>query len=224
MAARGLHRLPGDRVGRVRQAGEDPAGVEPAARPAARRRPRPSPRPPAAAARPPCGRGPTRRARARTPNPRSVKLSPLRTVRPMPSYGTQRTRDWSTPPCRIRSSISRPTALSANAVTTAVRIPKQRARPRATLYSPPPSQAVKVRVVAIRPSPGSRRSMTSPRATRSQRAPSAGSRIGRARPRRPQTFRSDSSVSSNRLCIIARDGSGPLKPTRYSSRIGANAS
>ena len=40
----------------------------------------------------------------------------------------------------IRSSIRRPTGLSASAVTTAVRSPKQRRRPRATLYSPPPSQ------------------------------------------------------------------------------------
>ena len=76
----------------------------------------------------------------RTPKPRSVKLSPLRTVRPMPSYGTHRMSDVSTPPCRMKSSTSRPTSLSANAVTTAVRSPKQRRSPRATLYSPPPSQ------------------------------------------------------------------------------------
>ena len=35
---------------------------------------------------------------ARTPNPRSVKLRPLRTVRPTPSSGTKRTWLWSTPP------------------------------------------------------------------------------------------------------------------------------
>ena len=40
----------------------------------------------------------------------------------------------------MRSSTSRPTSLSTNAVTTAVRSPKQRRSPRATLYSPPPSQ------------------------------------------------------------------------------------
>ena len=51
--------------------------------------------------RPPCGRGRTRRRAPRTPKPRSVKLSPLRTVRPTPSYGTQRISDVSTPPCRI---------------------------------------------------------------------------------------------------------------------------
>ena len=49
----------------------------------------------------------------------------------------------STPPWRIRSSTRRPTALSTSAVTTAVRSPKQRRRPRATLYSPPPSQTWK---------------------------------------------------------------------------------
>ena len=49
----------------------------------------------------------------------------------------------------------------------AVSKPKQRLSPRATLYSPPPSQARKWRVVEMRSSPGSRRSMTSPRLTRS---------------------------------------------------------
>src|SRR5688572_4486149 len=74
----------------------------------------------------------------------------------------------------MRSCTRRPTGLSAKAVTTAVSRPKQRLRPRATLYSPPPSQAWKVRVVVTRPSPGSRRSITSPRATRSQRQRSFG--------------------------------------------------
>src|ERR1041385_4692246 len=69
----------------------------------------------------------------------------------------------------MRSWTRRPTALSASAVTTAASIPKQRLRPRATLYSPPPSQTWNVRVVATRPSPGSRRSITSPRLTMSQR-------------------------------------------------------
>ena len=105
----------------------------------------------------------------RGPKPRSVKLSPLRLSRPTPSYLTQRRNDRSTPPCNIRSSTRRPTGLSASAVTIAVRRPKQRRSPRATLYSPPPSQAVKVRVVWMRPSPGSRRSITSPRLTSSKR-------------------------------------------------------
>src|SRR5262245_12256757 len=69
----------------------------------------------------------------------------------------------------MRSCARRPTGLSTKAVTIAVSIPKQRFRPRATLYSPPPSQTSKRRVVWIRPSPGSRRSMTSPSATRSKR-------------------------------------------------------
>jgi hypothetical protein len=55
-------------------------------------------------------------------------------------------------------------------------------RPRATLYSPPPSDAEKFRVVATRPFPGSSRSMTSPRATRSYRHSCAG-RNSRARRR-----------------------------------------
>ena len=81
----------------------------------------------------------------------------------MPSNGTHRISDVSTPPWRIRSSSSRPTSLRTTAVTTAARRPKQRRRPRATLYSPPPSQTRNWRVVRILPSPGSRRSMTSPR-------------------------------------------------------------
>src|SRR5471030_3560344 len=59
-------------------------------------------------------------------------------------------------------------SLSTNAVAIAVRRPKQRRRPRATLYSPPPSQTRNARAVRTRPSPGSRRSMTSPSATRSR--------------------------------------------------------
>src|SRR6266851_5882241 len=104
---------------------------------------------------------------ARTPNPRSVKFKPLRVVRPTPSYFVHITCDWSTPPWSIRSSSSRPTGLSASAVTMAVFNPKHRRNPRATLYSPPPSHTLKWRAVATRTSPGSSRSMTSPRLTRS---------------------------------------------------------
>ena len=67
------------------------------------------------------------------------------------------------PPCSIKSSTSRPTGFSASAVTIAVRMPKQRRSPRATLYSPPPSHTASVRVVCTRPSPGSSLSITSPR-------------------------------------------------------------
>ena len=63
--------------------------------------------------------------------------------------GTQRISDVSTPPWRTKSSSSRPTSLSAKAVTTAVRSPKQRRSPRATLYSPPPSQTRNERAVRI---------------------------------------------------------------------------
>ena len=105
---------------------------------------------------------------ARTPKPRSTKLSPFRTVRPTPSSGTHRT-SWCTPPWYMRSSTRRPTGLSARAVTCAVSRPKQRLSPRATLYSPPPSNTSNLRVVAMRWSPGSKRSMTSPRLSSSQR-------------------------------------------------------
>jgi len=46
-------------------------------------------------------------------------------------------------------------------------IGRENRNPRTTLYSPPPSQAWNVRAVRMRPSPGSSRSMTSPRATAS---------------------------------------------------------
>src|SRR5674476_959613 len=80
----------------------------------------------------------------------------------------------SRPPVRMKSSTRRPISLSASAVTTAVRRPNARRRPRATLYSPPPSQARKDLAVRIRPSPGSRRSITSPRDTASKRHTDAG--------------------------------------------------
>src|SRR6266403_1280680 len=69
----------------------------------------------------------------------------------------------------MRSWSSLPTGSSVKAVTIAVSRPKQRLSPRATLYSPPPSQTSKERVVAMRFSPGSKRTMISPRLTRSQR-------------------------------------------------------
>src|SRR4051794_38860537 len=69
----------------------------------------------------------------------------------------------------MKSWMRRPIGLSAKALTTAVSSPKQRLRPRATLYSPPPSRAWKLRAVVTRPSPGSRRSMISPSETRSKR-------------------------------------------------------
>src|SRR6266850_1273857 len=67
----------------------------------------------------------------------------------------------------MKSSINRPTSLSAKAVQTAVLSPKHRRNPRATLYSPPPSHTLNSRAVLTRPSPGSNRSMISPRAIRS---------------------------------------------------------
>src|ERR1035437_5859911 len=80
----------------------------------------------------------------------------------------------SRPPVRMKSSTRRPISLSVSAVTIAPRRPNARRRPRATLYSPPPSQARKDLAVRIRPSPGSRRSITSPRDTASKRHTDAG--------------------------------------------------
>ena len=105
----------------------------------------------------------------RTPNPRSVKFIGLRFIRPMPSDFFQTICEVSTPPCRIRSSRRSPTSLSPKAVTTEVRCPKARRSPRATLYSPPPSDTLNDRAVRTRPSPGSSLSITSPSATASQR-------------------------------------------------------
>ena len=69
----------------------------------------------------------------RTPKPRSVGSG-----RSAPRARCRRTGSsryaGSTPPWSMRSSISRPTGLSASAVTTAVRWPKQRRSARATLY------------------------------------------------------------------------------------------
>jgi len=75
--------------------------------------------------------------------------------------------DSATPPWQMKSSMSLPTSLSANAVMTAVFKPKHFLRPRTTLYSPPPSHALNERAVRILPSPGSSLSMISPRLTAS---------------------------------------------------------
>ena len=99
----------------------------------------------------------------RMPKPRSVKLSPLRTVRPIPSSSRQRMKSVATPPCMMKSSTRWPTSLSTKAVQTAVFRRKHFRSPREVLYSPPPSQARNSRAVRTRPSPGSRRSITSPR-------------------------------------------------------------
>ena len=103
----------------------------------------------------------------RTPKPRSVKFNPLRTERPMLSPLIHLISEVSTPPIKIRSLISFPTSFSASPVMIEVLSPKHFARPRATLYSPPPSHTVKLRVVRILKSPGSRRNITSPSETAS---------------------------------------------------------
>src|SRR5664279_5720258 len=86
----------------------------------------------------------------------------------------------SRPPVRMKSSTRRPISLSASDVTIAARWPNARRRPRATLYSPPPSQALKDLAVRMRPSPGSRRSITSPRDTASKRHADAGRMLSSA--------------------------------------------
>src|SRR5882724_10619593 len=101
----------------------------------------------------------------RMPKPRSVKLRPLRTVRPMPSSSRHLMKSVATPPCMMKSSTRWPTSLSTKAVQTAVRRPKHLRRPRDVLYSPPPSQTLNSRATRTRVSPGSRRSMTSPSET-----------------------------------------------------------
>src|SRR6267378_5312381 len=85
----------------------------------------------------------------------------------------------------MRSWRSLPTGSSANAVTIAVSSPKQRFSPRATLYSPPPSHTSKDRAVAMRRSPGSSRTMTSPKLTRSQRHSFFGLTVNPMRSPRP---------------------------------------
>ena len=111
---------------------------------------------------------------ARGPKPRSVKFRPRRVLRPIPSWSRQRTRLASTPPWRIKPSASSPSSFRGRAVATAVGRPKVFRRPRATLYSPPPSHTRKLRALRTRSSPGSRRSMTSPSARQSQRRSLAG--------------------------------------------------
>ena len=125
--ARGLHRLLGDERRRLRQRAEDAAGVEPARAEAAEDLV-PVDVCPASSCETAVWPRSEQPSAARTPKPRSVKLSPLRTVRPTPSYLTHVTR-CSTPPWNIRSSTRRPTGLSASAVTMAVSRPKQRLQP-----------------------------------------------------------------------------------------------
>ena len=120
----------------------------------------------------------------------------------MPSNGRQHTCRVSTPPASMSASTSRPTSLSTRAVTTAVRSPKQRRRARATLYSPPPSHTSNDRAVRMRPLPGSRRSITSPTATQSQRDPSGG-RIDRVTGAALRRRRAHASVDGGRHCSIS---------------------
>ena len=112
---------------------------------------------------------------ARTPNPRSVKFRPLRTVRPTPSYGRQRTWPGRRPPWKMRSSTSRPDRVvdeggddggpQAEAALEAA---------RHVVFAAALPGLEGTRSVWIRSSPGSRRSITSPRLTRSKRQSDAG--------------------------------------------------
>ena len=105
---------------------------------------------------------------ARTPKPFSVKLKPhaRRAADAVERRPLARARDprrpaASGPPAAGRCRCPRWRSPPWSAC------PKQRRRPRATLYSPPPSHTWNVRVVRIRPSPGSSRSITSPSAAQS---------------------------------------------------------
>ena len=163
----------------------------------------------------------------RRPNPRSVKLSPTRAALPKPSNGRQHTCRVSTPPASISASTSRPTSLSTRAVTTAVRSPKQRRRARATLYSPPPSHTSNERAVRMRLLPGSRRSITSPSATQSQRASSAGlDRQGHAAPlgavARPRLRRRRAALAISSIAVRAR-ADGPPNGRRRRPRTAPAA-
>ena len=81
----------------------------------------------------------------------------------MPSKSFHTINFESTRPASIISSIRYPISFLTKAVTTAVLKPKHFARPLATLYSPPPSDALNPLEVLILPSPGSKRSITSPK-------------------------------------------------------------
>src|SRR6266542_685220 len=104
-----------------------------------------------------------------------------------------------TPPCKIKSSNNRPTSFSANAVQTAVFKPKHRRSPRATLYSPPPSQTLNSRALRTRPKPGSKRSITSPNDTTSHLHSAAG-----------RIFRISSAISFAPDLLDECDGVGDL--------------
>src|SRR5581483_2408124 len=96
VAMRRLDRLERDRRRRLRQCAEHTARVSQRTPSAPKRRSQStSPGFSCDAAECPRSEHPTA---PRTPNPRSVKLSPLRTSRPTPSYARQTSCAWSTPP------------------------------------------------------------------------------------------------------------------------------
>ncbi len=95
-------------------------------------------------------------------------------------------------------------------VTIAVRCPKQRARPRATLYSPPPSQA---RNRARRGDAALARVEAQHDLAEGDEVPARRSRAGRAteRSHRRQSLRSDSLVASNARVHHRQRRIGPLE-------------
>ena len=123
---------------------------------------------------PRCGRGRSSPTAPRTPKPRSVKLSPLRTARPTPSYGTQ--RDVAQVDAALQHEVLDQAADGVVGERGHDRRAQAEAAPQAAgdvvlaAALPGPERAGG----AMRPSPGSRRSMTSPSATRSQRHSSGG--------------------------------------------------
>ena len=133
-------------------------------------------------------------------------------MRPTPSSGTQRMSDVSTPPWRTRSSTSRPDVVVDERRHDGGAQPEAAAQAARDVVLPPPSQTRNERAVRIRPSPGSRRSMTSPSETRSKRHSPRGGGRGRSR-RAPAALATASAARRcDRVEVARRDELGRNHP------------
>jgi hypothetical protein len=113
----------------------------------------------------------------RRPNPRSVKFRPLRKVLPIPSYGDpadERCLDSSQRHQVFDQLADRIPGQRRNDGGAHAKAPPESAR---NVIFSAPSQARKFRAVWMRSSPGSSRSMTSPRLTQSHRQLSVAFRM-----------------------------------------------
>lgn len=112
----------------------------------------------------------------RRPNPRSVKFRPLRTVLPIPSYrpADERCVDSSLQHQVLDQLADWIPGQRFNDGGAHAKAPSESAR---NVIFCAPSQARKFRAVWMRSSPGSSRSMTSPRLTQSHRQPSSAFRM-----------------------------------------------